>query len=68
MRQSHQEQIERWAIFVKKNPTQWKKIHTEFIDALFDKHEQFRKRLLETPGGKEKLFKLYSVKDKPKYS
>ncbi len=62
MRKEHLEQVERWAHFVKNNPTKWKKIHTQFIDAIFDKHEQFRKKLLKTPGGKEKLEKLYGLK------
>ena len=61
-RKSHLEQIERWAQFVKSNPNKWKTIHTEFINALFDKHEQFRERLLKTPSGKEKLDKLYLAK------
>ncbi len=61
MRATHDDQIERWAHFVRDNPTKWKKIHTEFIDAIFDKHEQFKERLRKTPGGKEKLKKLYSL-------
>ncbi len=67
MRKEHQEQIERWAIFVKNNPTKWKKIHTEFIDSIFDKHEQFRERMLKLPGGKEKLIKLHKIKNKSNY-
>ena len=59
MRSDHLDQVERWAYFVKDNPTKWKTIHTEFINAIFDKHEQFKQRLLKTPHGKEKLAKLY---------
>ena len=59
MRSSHDDQIVRWAQFVRNNPG-WKKIHTEFINAIFDKHDKFRERLLQTPNGKEKLQKLYS--------
>ena len=59
MRTEHQDQVERWAHFVKDNPTKWKTIHSEFINAIFDKHEQFKVRLLKTPQGKEKLAKLY---------
>ncbi len=61
------EQIERWAAFVRGNPAKWKKIHTQFIDAIFEKHYQFRERLLKTPGGKEKLQKLYDIKNKEGY-
>lgn len=60
LRTSHQEQIERWAHFVKKNPTKWKAIHTEFINSLFQKHEQFIDKLSKSPQGKEKLNQLYS--------
>ena len=67
MRKSHQEQIERWANFVKNNPTKWKKIHTEFINSIFDKHEQFKERLLKSPDGKKKLIKLYNIKNKSGY-
>tara|TARA_B100000315_G_C14513565_1_gene558136 strand:- start:242 stop:457 length:216 start_codon:yes stop_codon:yes gene_type:complete len=67
MRKDHQELIERWANFVKKNPAKWKKTHTEFINSLFDKHEQFKERLLKSPGGKKKLIKLYSIGNKSDY-
>ena len=66
MREEHQQQVERWAHFVKENPTKWKKIHAEFINALFEKHESFRNRLLQTPNGKEKLQQLYGIKNKKK--
>ncbi|MFH1276188.1 MAG: hypothetical protein ABIH82_03680 [Candidatus Woesearchaeota archaeon] len=59
MRESHQEQIERWANFVRNNPTKWKKIHTQFIDSIFAKHKDFLERLRTTPGGDEKIKKLY---------
>ena len=63
MRESHREQVERWAHFVRDNPTQWQKPHAEFINAIFDLHEQFRERLLKTPGGKEKYIKLRGIKN-----
>ena len=61
---SHMEQVVRWAKFVRDNPTTWKKIHTKFINAVFDKERQFRERLLLTPNGKEKLEKLKEMRDK----
>ena len=68
MRESHLDQVERWANFIKNNPTKWRKIHTEFINALFENHYQFRDRLLKTPDGKEKLIKLHRIKNKEGYS
>lgn len=61
--QSHMEQVERWAHFVRENPTQWKKSHTEFINALFQKNEEVTKRILQQPNGKEKLIELYNIKN-----
>ncbi len=61
--QSHMDQIERWAHFVKDNPTKWKKIHTEFINALFQKNEEVIRRLLQQPKGKEKLIELYRIRN-----
>ena len=64
----HMEHVERWAAFVRENPTKWKKPHTEFINALFEKNQQFVERLLKTPRGKEKLIELYKIKNKEGYS
>ena len=38
---------ERWANFVRENPTKWKKFHTEFINALFQKNEEVTRRILQ---------------------
>ncbi len=56
------EQIDRWAEYVKKNPN-WKKHHTAFINAQFEKAEQFWEQMLKEPGGKEKLREIYNVKN-----
>ena len=57
------EQVERWANFVRDNPTQWKKIHTKFINALFQKNAEVIQRLLQQPNGKQKLIELYDIKN-----
>jgi len=51
---SRDQQIIGWATYIKTHPD-WKKIHTEFINAQFIKHRSFLKRLLKTPNGKDKL-------------
>lgn len=66
--QSHLDQVERLAHFVRDHPTKWKKIHTEFINAIFQKHEEALQRILATPGGKEKAAELYTIKNKKGYS
>lgn len=60
---THDESIERWAKFMKENPNKWQKIHAEFINSQFNHHKYFIKRLLETKGGKEKIIKLYNIKN-----
>ncbi len=66
-RKEHREQVIRWANFVKNNPLDWKKRHTEFINALFQKHEEFRERLLQTPEGEAKWQKLIDAKRESKH-
>jgi len=51
---SHDEQIERWAKFVKENPSDWKKHLKPFLDAQIIMANRFYKRLINTPGGEEK--------------
>ncbi len=65
---SHLEQVQKWAAFVRENPTAWKKIHTPFINAIFEKNREFVQRLLKTPHGKEKLIARYKIKNKEGYS
>ncbi len=67
MRESHKKQIEEWAFFVKNNPDKWKKKHTEFINAIFDKQRQFHNTMLEQKDGKEKLAKLYNIQNRKGY-
>ena len=58
IRKTHIDQIERWANFVRENPRKWKEIHTEFINAIFKKHQQVVERLKKTKEGKDKLREL----------
>ena len=67
MRESHLEQVERWAHYVRNNPN-WRKEHNKFINALFLNHEMIIEKLLKTPSGKEKIIKLYDIKNKKGYS
>ena len=60
---THEDFVVRWANFVKENPNEWRKIHTEFINSLFRMNENFLKRLSKEPNGKEKIIKLYNIKN-----
>ena len=66
MRTSHQEQIERWAKYVRSG-NEWRKAHDEFINSLFQNHEAFLERILKTPKGKEKIAALYHIDNKKGY-
>jgi hypothetical protein len=59
---THLEQIKRWAEYVKDN-SDWKKKHTEFINAQFEISSRFYKKLAETPEGREKVKELKKTQD-----
>lgn len=59
---THMEFIEKWADYVKNN-SDWKKIHSEFINSQFKLHENFIKRLLKEKDGKKKIIKIYNIKN-----
>lgn len=63
MRESHQDQIERWVEFVRNNPDKWKKIHTKFINSLFLNQQRVYRELSKTKEGKKKLIELYGIKN-----
>ena len=58
---SSQEHIIQWANYVKTHKD-WKRIHTEFINAQFIKHKEFIARLLQESNGKEKIERLKRLK------
>ena len=58
MREEHQEQIERWAEYVKNNPSKWKAQLKPFLDAQIIMARRFYKKLAETQEGKEKIIEL----------
>ncbi len=66
VRDSRKEQIERWANYVLTNPD-WKKHHTAFINAIFDKANETIKKLVNQPGGPEKIAQLYNIKNRKGY-
>ncbi len=52
---THDEQIERWAKYVKENPEKWKEKTKPFIDSQILISRRFYKRLAETDEGKKKI-------------
>jgi hypothetical protein len=57
------EEIDRWVRYMKEHPDTWKREHTRFINAQFEKAEDFMKRLLKEPNGREKIIKAYDIKN-----
>lgn len=57
------EEIDRWIEYMRKNPKTWKKVHTEFINAQFERAYAFMERLLEEPDGKERMIAAYGIKN-----
>ncbi len=58
---SHDEQIERWADYVRNNPD-WKKKHKKFIDGQIIMANRFYKKLAETAEGKAIIQELRAAK------
>ena len=59
---THMEHVERWARYVKEHPSEWKKAHTAFINAVYEKAQQALERLAQQPGGKEKIAQLAEMR------
>ncbi len=63
MDKSRLEQIDRWAEYVRTSRGAWKKEHTAFINAQFEKADAFYRRLAQTPGGKEKIRAIFGIQN-----
>lgn len=59
---THLESVERWAKFVKVN-SNWRKYHTEFINSQFNNSYQFLEKLKKLPNGRNKIIRLYNIKN-----
>lgn len=65
---THNEQIERWAKFVRDNPDKWKAKVKPLIDAQIIMSRRFYKRLMETEEGREKVRALGKIRREVKAS
>ncbi len=62
------DEIDRWVRYMKDHPNTWKKVHTQFIDAQFEKSRAFVRRLLQEPNGKEKVLRMYNIRNEKGFS
>lgn len=58
---THDEQIERWAIYVRENPEKWKSKLKLFLDSQILIARRFYKNLAKSEDGKNKLLKLRGI-------
>jgi len=60
--------IDRYADWIiDKSNEEWSSEHTEFINAQFQKAEEFIKRLSKEKNGAEKIMKAYNIKNQKGY-
>ena len=59
---THADQIERWVEYMKSNPD-WKKVHTQFINAQFEMAYRFIEKLAQTEEGQRRLVEIYGIKN-----
>ncbi len=62
VRAEHEEQIERWAEYVKNSEGKWKAEHTAFIDSQIAMANRFFKKLAETEEGRVKIQELKLIR------
>ena len=56
---SHNDQVERWALFVRNNPRSvWKKEIKKLVDSQIIMANRFLSRLARTKNGKQKIARL----------
>ncbi len=60
---THNEQIDRWAKYVRENPNNWKKEFNQFIDGQYAIARRFYEHLLKSKEGREKLRELGRLRD-----
>lgn len=62
VRSNHIDFILRWVEYMGKNPN-WKKYQNKFINAQFQKNEEFISKLLKEDNGEEKIARIYKIKN-----
>ena len=58
---THEEQIKRWAKFVKDNPLKWKKELKPFLDSQIIMARKFYAKMAETKEGRKKIERLKNL-------
>ena len=61
------EEIDRWVEYMKEHPDSWKRVHSEFVNAQFEKARAVWERLASTPEGRKKIIAIYNIKNTKGY-
>lgn len=61
-KKSRDEQIVRWAKFVKENPDKWKAQHTAFLNAMINNANAKYEKLKKMPNGKRIILNLRKLR------
>ena len=61
------EAVERLAHNVRRSNGKWKKVHTEFINAQFEKAYEVINKLVKEKNGKKKIMRIYRIKNEKGY-
>ena len=59
---SHEEQIVRWANFVRENPDKWRKQHTAFINSQINNANEKYEKLKRMPDGDKIIRELRKLR------
>lgn len=59
--QTHMDELERWARYVKENPDKWKSKIKPFLDSQIIMSRRFYKNLAKTNKGREKIKRLRRI-------
>ena len=59
---SHDEQIVRWATFIKENPDKWREQHTAFVNSMIINANNFYDRLRKMPNGENIIGELRKLR------
>lgn len=56
-----------WPVYIRESKGTWRKYHSQFTSAYVEMGNAFLKWLAKQPGSKEKIVKLYGIKNKKAY-
>ena len=59
---SHDEQIVRWAMFIRENPDKWREQHTAFLNSMIISANEKYEKLKKMPNGEKIIVELRKLR------